>query len=64
MNTLEELYTRIFTKDPLEFKDNDPEIEAIVADFRSKRHLYNLGDKKAGSTKAKASNGLKLSIKL
>lgn len=62
MNTLEELYTRIFSKDPLDCTDAD--LEAIVADFRSKRHLYNLGDKKAGSTKAKANGGLKLSIKL
>lgn len=56
MSTLQDLFSR----DPLECSDAD--IEALVADYRSKRHLYALGDQKAGNVKPKA--GTKLNIKL
>lgn len=50
----------IFTGDPLQKSETD--IEALVADFRAKRHLFNLGDQKAGTTKAPKSD-VKLSLK-
>lgn len=50
----------LFSKDPLECTDQD--IEAIVADFRSKRHLFNQGVTQAGSTK-KTTSAIKLSLK-
>lgn len=49
----------LFSKDPRLCCDAD--IEALVADFRAKRHLFNAGAAQAGSTKKLASD-VKLSL--
>lgn len=40
-----------FARDPLELTDQA--IEAIVDEFRSRRHQFNAGNRSAGSTKPK-----------
>jgi hypothetical protein len=62
MSTLDDLYQKIFYKPPLESTEAD--LQAIVQDFRSKRHLFNLGDKKAGSTKKVKEGALSLKLDL
>jgi hypothetical protein len=57
MSTIAEL----MAKDPLECSQQD--IEEIVKDFRSKRHLFGVGDQKAGSTK-KITSAVKLKLSL
>lgn len=49
MTDLDTPIARAFMLDPLRCTEAD--IEAIVADFRSKRHLYNSGVAQAGNTK-------------
>lgn len=54
--------TELFARDPLDLSKQD--IVAIVAKFRESRHAFNLGNKRAGSTKppteaAKKVNALK-----
>lgn len=58
MTTLPETF-ELFTKDPRLCSDRD--IEALVADFRAKRHLFNTGAAQAGSTK-KLTSDIKVSI--
>lgn len=41
--------TELFARDPLDLSKQD--IEVIVARFRESRHAFNLGNKRAGSTK-------------
>lgn len=43
--------SELFSRDPLTLTDAD--IDKIVEDFRSRRHLFNAGHKAAGSTKPK-----------
>lgn len=42
--------TELFARDPLDLSKQD--IAAIVTKFRESRHAFNLGNRKAGSTKA------------
>lgn len=57
--------TELFRRDPLSLER--PDIEAIIAKMRESRSQFNLGNMKAGSTKAptaKASATLSLASKL
>lgn len=63
MNDLQEILSR----DPRSYNDRD--LDTIVAELRASRHQYNLGNKKAGSTKPKTEKekemaGLKLELDL
>lgn len=39
----------LFALDP--FKMTDADVDAIIAEFRSRRHQFNAGNDRAGSTK-------------
>jgi hypothetical protein len=63
MNDLREILNR----DPCGYSKGD--LETIVEELRASRHQYNLGNKKAGSTKPKTEKqkeigGLKLELDL
>lgn len=41
----------LFQRDPLSYTKEGGELRAIIAEMRSKRHQFNAGNVKAGSTK-------------
>lgn len=43
----------ILSRDPRSFTKDGPELKTIIEILRASRHQYNLGNVKAGSTKAK-----------